>query len=353
MSPVPAVAAGPAAAIPVRIATIRARFEQAAASTAATNAGTSATATEFADMLSSVTGAATGTTTGATSGEAIVDTAMEYQGIPYLWGGTDPSKGLDCSGFVQLVLSRHGIQAPRVSADQAKFGTEVASLAEAQPGDLIAFGSPRVNHIGIYIGNGQMIHAPRTGDVVRIAPVAGREIASIRRVTGMGSPTGTGTTGGPGGLGGMQGSYGSYGTGAGNGASVLPAGIVPQVRRFESLFIEAGQRWGIDPSILAAQAQKESGGNLNAVSSAGALGLMQFMPATAAARGVNPHDPASAINGAAQYLSEMLQQFGSMELALAAYNAGPGAVRRAGNTIPYAETARYTRDLLALARSAR
>lgn len=345
MSPVPTMAVGPASAVPLRIASIRARFEPAAASSTASS---SATATEFADLLSSVSGT-TGSATGAVSGDSIVDTAMQYQGVPYLWGGTDPSKGLDCSGFVQLVLSRNGIEVPRVAADQAKVGTEVPSIADARPGDLIAFGSPRVNHIGIYIGNGQMIHAPHTGDVVRVAPVAGREIATIRRVTGMASGTAAS------GVNGTYGSYGSYGTGTAGttGGSVLPAGIVPQVRRFEQLFVEAGRRWGIDPAVLAAQAQKESGGNLNAVSSAGAQGLMQFMPSTAAARGVNPLDPASAINGAAQYLSEMQQQFGSMELALAAYNAGPGAVKRAGNTIPYAETARYTREVLALARGAR
>lgn len=347
MSPAPAMAVGPASSVPLRIASIKARFEPAIAPAATPD--TAASGAEFAQLLSSAggigAGTATGAGTGAATGEAIVATAMEYQGVPYQWGGTDPARGLDCSGLVQLVLKRHGIEAPRVSADQAKFGTPIASLADARPGDLIAFGSPRVNHIGIYVGNGQMIHAPRTGDVVRVQPIGNREITAIRRVTGTGEAPGVG------GVGGLSGGFPVGGSPA--GGSVLPAAISPQVRRFESLFVEAGRRWGIDPSVLAAQAQKESGGNVNAVSPAGALGLMQFMPATAASMGVNPHDPASAINGAARYMSEMLQQFGTIDLALAAYNAGPGAVRRAGNRAPYAETSRYVQQVLELARSPR
>lgn len=349
MSPVPAAAVGPAASVPLRIAAIRARFEPSAMPPATSQVPPSANAAEFAQLLSSASGVTPAGTAGATTGEAIVATAMQYQGVPYLWGGTDPARGLDCSGLVQLVLSRHGIQSPRVSADQARFGTPVASLADARPGDLVAFGSPRVNHIGIYVGNGQMIHAPRTGEVVKVEPIGNREITAIRRVIPDTPGGGTGAA-----IGGMPGVMGANPlTGAGAGGSVLPAAIVPQVRRFESLFVEAGRRWGIDPTVLAAQAQKESGGNVNAVSPAGARGLMQFMPATAAAMGVNPLDPASAINGAARYMSEMLGQFGSLELALAAYNAGPGAVRRAGNRAPYAETIRYVQQVMDLVRSPR
>jgi soluble lytic murein transglycosylase-like protein len=194
-----------------------------------------------------------------------------------------------------------------------------------------------------------MIHAPRTGEVVKVEPIGSREITAIRRVIPDTPGGGTGIA--PGGMPGVMGANPL--TGAGAGGSVLPAAIVPQVRRFESLFVEAGRRWGIDPVVLAAQAQKESGGNVNAVSPAGARGLMQFMPATAAAMGVDPLDPASAVNGAARYMSEMLGQFGSLELALAAYNAGPGAVRRAGNRAPYAETIRYVQQVMDLVRSGR
>jgi soluble lytic murein transglycosylase-like protein len=96
-------------------------------------------------------------------------------------------------------------------------------------------------------------------------------------------------------------------------------------------------------------ASQESGFNASAVSPAGAQGLMQFMPATAAGLGVNPLDPGSAIDGAARYLSSLKKQFGSTDLALAAYNAGPGTVSRYGGIPPYAETQKYVRAVMSKA----
>jgi len=118
---------------------------------------------------------------------------------------------------------------------------------------------------------------------------------------------------------------------------------------YADLFRTAGAAHGIQPSILAAVAKTESAFDPNAVSHAGALGLMQFMPATAADMGVDPHDPASAIDGAARYLAQNLRRFGSMELALAAYNAGPGAVQNHGGIPPFAETQAYVPKVLAAA----
>jgi len=94
-------------------------------------------------------------------------------------------------------------------------------------------------------------------------------------------------------------------------------------------------------SLLAAVANQESSFNPAAVSSSGAQGLMQFTPATARGLGVNPFDPASSVNGAAKYLSQLTKQFGSTDLALAAYNAGPGAVSKYGGIPPYPETRNY------------
>ena len=118
---------------------------------------------------------------------------------------------------------------------------------------------------------------------------------------------------------------------------------------YADLFRAAGAAHGIRPSVLAAVAKTESAFNPNAVSPAGAQGLMQFMPATAADMGVDPFDPASAIDGAARYLSQTLRQFGSLELALAAYNAGPGAVQQYGGIPPFAETQAYVPKVLAAA----
>lgn len=118
---------------------------------------------------------------------------------------------------------------------------------------------------------------------------------------------------------------------------------------YADLFRAAGAAHGIQPSVLAAVAKTESAFDPTAVSPAGAQGLMQFMPGTAAEMGVDPWDPASAIDGAARYLSQNLRRFGSLELALAAYNAGPGAVQQHGGIPPYAETQAYVPKVLAAA----
>ena len=83
------------------------------------------------------------------TGQAVVDEARKYLGVPYVWGGTDPKRGLDCSGLVQLVYKNFGVELPRVSYMQAREGKAVPSLAQARPGDLLAFGSPSVNHIAM------------------------------------------------------------------------------------------------------------------------------------------------------------------------------------------------------------
>lgn len=111
----------------------------------------------------------------------------------------------------------------------------------------------------------------------------------------------------------------------------------------------AATKYGIDPALLAGLVKQESGFNPNATSAAGAKGLTQLMPATARSLGVtDATDPAQALDGGAKYLKQMLDQFGGDErLALAAYNAGPGAVTRFGGIPPYAETKAYVEKVLA------
>ena len=109
----------------------------------------------------------------------VVDVAQQFLGVPYVWGGGSPA-GFDCSGLVQYVYGQLGVDLPRTAAEQARVGQPVADLADARPGDLLAFHDP-VDHIGIYAGNGLMVVAPKTGDVVKVQPVYDQPTA-IRRV---------------------------------------------------------------------------------------------------------------------------------------------------------------------------
>ena len=103
---------------------------------------------------------------------------------------------------------------------------------------------------------------------------------------------------------------------------------------------------GLAPGLLEAIAWQESRGRMSAVSVKGALGVMQLMPSTAAELGVNPGDLADNIRGGALYLRRQLDRFGSVPLALAAYNAGPGAVTRYGGIPPFRETRDYVAKIM-------
>ncbi|WP_052352903.1 C40 family peptidase [Neobacillus dielmonensis] len=110
----------------------------------------------------------------------VIAYAKQFLGVPYVWGGSTPS-GFDCSGFTSYVFRNSvGISLPRVSRDQQNFGTRIP-LSQVQPGDLVFRGSPAY-HVGIYIGGGQYIHAPQTGDVVKIASFNPSKFTSASRV---------------------------------------------------------------------------------------------------------------------------------------------------------------------------
>jgi soluble lytic murein transglycosylase-like protein len=109
---------------------------------------------------------------------------------------------------------------------------------------------------------------------------------------------------------------------------------------------EAAQRNDVDPRLLASLVWTESGFRADAVSGAGARGLTQLMPGTAAGMGINPDDPLQNLEGGARYLRAALDRFGSTDLALAAYNAGPGNVAKYGGVPPFAETQKYVSIVL-------
>ena len=113
----------------------------------------------------------------ASNGQAIVDYACQFIGNPYVWGGTSLTDGADCSGFVQSVFAHFGISLPRTTYDQIYAGVEV-SYDQAMPGDLICYDG----HIGIYIGNGQIVNAQNPDQGIGISPATYTTILSVRRI---------------------------------------------------------------------------------------------------------------------------------------------------------------------------
>jgi soluble lytic murein transglycosylase-like protein len=139
----------------------------------------------------------------------------------------------------------------------------------------------------------------------------------------------------------------AYGTTAATGTTT--GGDLPSSVPYAAQITAAAKANGIDPALLAGLIKQESGFNPNAGSAAGARGLTQLMPSTAAGLGVsNVLDPAQSIQAGAKYLKQQLDTFGGdVTKALAAYNAGPGAVKRFGGVPPYAETQNYVRAVQA------
>jgi soluble lytic murein transglycosylase-like protein len=182
----------------------------------------------------------------------------------------------------------------------------------------------------------QLISASATAG---LGPQAGSAAAATPGLTGVGATLASaGTTGAT--LAGATAATAPTGTGA--SLTGVPYG---------DEITAAAQRNGIDPALLAGLVRQESNFHANAVSPAGARGLTQLMPGTATGLGVaDPSDPAQALEGGARYLKQQLDAFGGdVTKALAAYNAGPGAVQRYGGVPPYAETQAYVSKVQAFA----
>ncbi|WP_163541795.1 C40 family peptidase [Occultella kanbiaonis] len=141
--------------------------------------------TGSADVVPTAPAGTSGTpvTAGAATGDDLVTAARKYLGTPYVWGGESLAEGgLDCSGLVQLAMKDLGVDVPRTARAQMTIGTEVASLAQARPGDLII--TRGGGHVMIYLGDNQVLHSPRPGQDVQIRDMfeTDADITSIRRV---------------------------------------------------------------------------------------------------------------------------------------------------------------------------
>jgi cell wall-associated NlpC family hydrolase len=128
--------------------------------------------------------------------DSIIDHTRNLLGVRYKWAGLNPAKGLDCSGIVKYVFAKLGVELPHRAAELAKMGDPIVKdTAAMQPGDLLVFGKPgrRISHVGIYVGDGKMIHASSTShhvveaEVVKYRPPGGLQWKGVRRIVALDS----------------------------------------------------------------------------------------------------------------------------------------------------------------------
>lgn len=157
--------------------------ERAAMAAAQEAAAKKAKERQSSSSSSSGSGSSEGTVTyappsGSASGQAVVDFAMQFVGNPYVYGGSSLTNGTDCSGFVMSVYNNFGVSLPHSSAADRSVGATVNGLENAQPGDIICYSG----HVGIYAGNGQIVHASTSKTGIIVSSATYRSILSIRRI---------------------------------------------------------------------------------------------------------------------------------------------------------------------------
>jgi cell wall-associated NlpC family hydrolase len=273
----------------------------------------------------------------------IMARVQPFLGSGYVWGGKDPNTGFDCSGLAGY-LAGTGQPESTTTLYGKSAGIDSKDL---KPGDLVFYNMGQsdmhLQHVGTYIGGGKLVQAGGSQNTVNIADI-NQQIGSAPEFRRMNAGTTKPTEGVPAQV---ASAAGQAVTGAAQAGAAAALGASKQV---SDMIDQAAQAGGVAPSLLAAVVKQESGfSQTNAdgrtkTSPAGALGLAQLMPDTARGLGVDPHDAMQNLIGGARYLKQLLDQFGGdVTKAIAAYNAGPGAVQRYGGTPPYDETQNYVR----------
>jgi hypothetical protein len=230
---------------------------------------------------------------------AVIAVASAQLGWPYLWGGESRADGgFDCSGLVDFALAAAGFAVGRPTAAGLQTLTREIPLASARAGDLVFIGAP-AHHVGLVVGPGLAIEAPHRGAVVHYEPLAAGGWTSAGRLAALAASSALGEP--------------------------VPDWVPVELRRD---LIAAGREDELPVGLLAAQLEAESGFDASSVSSAGALGLAQFMPGTWEGswnpwRERSPLEPSAAIHAQARYLRRLVDRAdGDLGRALAAYHDG-------------------------------
>ena len=281
--------------------------------------------------------------------EKIYQELQSHLGTDYVYGGSSPETGFDCSGLVQYCYGKFGISLPRVAKDQALCGTHV-EYADMMAGDLVFFKKPNaeVHHVGVYIGNNQYIHAPQTGDVVKISDLSTRsDFYEARRVFKVKESSNDNNS---------PGSSDSSGSSDSTNNSQNDKRLytaLPNNTDLVDIFYRVESETGVDAILLASIAMTESHMDPNAVSGAGASGLCQFMPKTFTDLGFDISmifDPYTNVLACAHYISELYGYscITNVQDMLTAYNGGIGNFMKYNGPIPgSSENQEYAGKVLA------
>ncbi|CAI3207708.1 peptidoglycan DL-endopeptidase CwlO [Clostridium neonatale] len=267
----------------------------------------------------------------------VFEELKSYLGTDYVYGGSSPSTGFDCSGLVQYCYGKYGISLPRTTYQQVLCGSHI-EYDDMKAGDLVFFGtSDDVHHVGVYIGNGEYLHAPQTGDVVKVSDITSRtDFYEARRVFEVKEAN--------------DDSSSEDGESSKNEKILYTA--LPNKKDLVDIFYKVESETGVDAVLLASIAMTESGLNPNAVSGAGASGLCQLMPQTFKQIGFDESmifDPYTNVKACAYYVSDLYNYsyIDSVEDMLTAYNGGPGNFKKYNGAIPgNAENQQYSGKVL-------